>query len=140
MDHINLLLNEQDFGLIKFIRVNKGVMSLDNLKQERNGLLCLTQIIRTHNVELRFWIKVLALLLVDVINTYRMSEDIENIEIICDILDAALTALSYILKTFSKELKDSLELRENPFNTFISDLLNFNVEGMMSYAGEPMEV
>jgi hypothetical protein len=43
--------------------------------------------------------------------------------------------LSYILKTFSKELKDSLELRENPFNTFISDLLNFNVEGMMSYAG-----
>ena len=32
-----------------------------------------------------------------------------------------------------------MESRENPFNRFLPALLNFNVEGMMSYAGEPME-
>lgn len=55
-------------------------------------------------------------------------------------MDAALTALAYLIKTFSRELKDLLLPRENPFNSFILPLLAFDVEGMMSYAGEPMEV
>ncbi len=102
--------------------------------------MCLTQIIRTHNVELRLWIKNIALLLVGIINHYKGSEDIDHIEPICDILDAALTALSYIFKTFSKEVRDLLDQKDNPFSQYVGDLLNFNVEGMMSYAGEPMEV
>ncbi len=31
-----------------------------------------------------------------------------------------------------------LEQRDNPFNNFINEILNFNVEGMMTYAGQPM--
>ena len=137
---INLLLNDNDWRLVRFITKNTNKPSLDNLKQLRNGLMCLTQIIRTHNVELRFWIKNIALILVDIINHYKGSEDIDHIEPICDILDAALTALSYIFKTLSKELRELLEHKDNPFNQYVGELLNFNVEGMMSYAGEPMEV
>lgn len=33
-----------------------------------------------------------------------------------------------------------LEPAENPFNGFVAELLNYNVEGLMSYAGEPMEI
>jgi hypothetical protein len=32
-----------------------------------------------------------------------------------------------------------MQPRDNPFNAFVGALLAFNVEGMMSYAGEPME-
>lgn len=49
-DLVNTLLNEKDWGLIRFIERNKSKNSLDSLKQLRNGLLCLTQIIRTNNV------------------------------------------------------------------------------------------
>lgn len=89
---------------------------------------------------MRFWVKGTALLLVDIINHFKATEDIDNIEPICDILDAALTALSYIIKTFSRELRDLLETKDSPFSQYIVELLNFNVEGMMGYAGEPMEV
>lgn len=49
-DLVNTLLNEKDWGLIRFIERNKTKDSLESLKQLRNGLLCLTQIIRTNNV------------------------------------------------------------------------------------------
>jgi hypothetical protein len=72
-DLINVLLNDRDWGLIQFIGKNNKKASLDNLKQLRNGLMCLTQIIKTNNVELRFWIKDISLLLVEVINHFKAS-------------------------------------------------------------------
>jgi hypothetical protein len=45
-------------------------------------------------------------LLIGIINQYKIYEDIDNIEVVCDILDAALTTLAYTLKTFGRELKD----------------------------------
>jgi hypothetical protein len=91
-------------------------------------------------VELRHWIKASSLLLVDIVNQFKETEDIDNIEIICDIIDAALTTLSYIFKAFSRELRELLEPRDNPFNHFVQRLLVFDVEGMMNYAGEAMEI
>lgn len=116
---VNLMLNEQDWGLLKFIHKNNGKPSIENLKHLRNGLLCLTQIVRTHNVELRYWIKDIALLISSVICNFKGCDEIDNIETVCDILDAALTVLSYTLKAFNKELKDLLESPENPFNQFV---------------------
>jgi hypothetical protein len=52
---INVTLNDKDFGLISFIKANSTKMSLENLKLTRNGLLCLSQIVKTHNNEIRFW-------------------------------------------------------------------------------------
>lgn len=46
---INLTLNDNDWGLIKFISKSATKTSLDNLKLTRNGLLCLSHIIKTHN-------------------------------------------------------------------------------------------
>jgi hypothetical protein len=35
-------------------------------------------------------------------------------------------------------MKDILEQKNSPLYDFVATLLDFNVEGMMSYAGEPM--
>lgn len=53
---------------------------------------------------------------------------------VCDILDAALTGLAFTVKTFSRELRD--DLQGSAFSDFFTELLDFNVEGMMGYAGE----
>lgn len=139
-ENIQMLVTDKDWGLLRFIESSRKRQGLENLKHLRNGLLCLNQVIRTNNVELRWWVREAGQLLVGTIEQFRGWDDIELIEPVCDILDAALTALAYLIKTFSRELKDLLLPRENPFNAFILPLLAFDVEGMMSYAGEPMAV
>lgn len=126
-DHIQLLVADKDWGLLRFIENSRKKQGLDNLKHLRNGLLCLNQVIRTNNLELRWWVREAGQLLVGAIEQFRGWEDIELIEPVCDILDAALTALAYLIKTFSRELKDLLLPRENPFNAFILPLLAFDV-------------
>jgi hypothetical protein len=65
--HIEKLLNQADWGLLRFIERSRGRNGEDSLKQLRNGLLCLNQVIRTNNVELRFWVRDAALLLVGIV-------------------------------------------------------------------------
>lgn len=77
----------------------------------------------------------MAHLLLKVIGQFKGSEDLDNIEIICDILDAALTSLSFLVRTFGRELRDEMNTPRNPYSSFLKELLEFNVEGMMSYAG-----
>jgi hypothetical protein len=104
LDHhmINLALNDPQWGLLRFVASSHSNSSLEALKHARNGLLCLAQIIKTHNIELRHWAKDIAHLLQTIINKFKNHDDIDNIEVVCDILDAALTALSYLIRTFSK--------------------------------------
>jgi hypothetical protein len=49
-DMINVVLNDGEWGLLRFIVKNHTRPTLDNLKHARNGLLCLAQIIKTHNI------------------------------------------------------------------------------------------
>ena len=76
----------------------------------------------------------------DIINRFKGWEEIEKIDVVCDIIDTAVTGLANTLKIFSKELRDVLEAPNNPLNAFVGELLNFNVEGLMGYVGEPVEV
>ena len=104
-DLINLALNDANWGLLRFISRNISKLTLDTFKQARNGLLCLSQILKSHNIELRYWAKETAHLLLNTINQFKNSDDLDNIEVICDILDAALTSLSFVVQTFSRELR-----------------------------------
>lgn len=133
---VEVALNDKDWGLLRFIGRNHGVQSSEGLKHTRNGLLCLSQILKSHNIELRYWAKEVAHLLLNTVNAFKGSEDIDQIEVICDILDAALTGLSFVVRTFSRELRDELTGQRSPYCAFLKELLEFNVEGMMSYAGE----
>lgn len=72
-DILDIMLNDNDWGLLKVLAKNKSKTSIESLKQLRNGLLCLAQIMRTHNVELRYWIKATSLLLVEIINQFKGS-------------------------------------------------------------------
>ncbi len=67
-------------------------------------------------------------------NLFKSNDDFDQIDLTCDILDATLISLSYILKTFSKEIQDVLEKSPNPLNIFLEELINFDLEQMMSYA------
>ena len=73
-------------------------------------------------------------------NRFAAFEDIDNIEVVCDILDASLTALSYLIRTFSRELREELNQPNSPYSSFLKELIDFNPEGMMGYVGEQMEV
>lgn len=101
-DLVEVALSDKDWGLLRFIARNQGVTSGEGLKHTRNGLLCLSQILKSHNIELRYWAKQMAHLLLNTVNSFKGSEDIDNIEVICDILDAALTGLSFVVRTFSR--------------------------------------
>jgi hypothetical protein len=68
------------------------------------------------------------------VNLFKSNDDFDQIDLTCDILDATLISLSYILKTFSKEIQDVLEKSPNPLNIFLEELINFDLEQMMSYA------
>jgi len=70
-DILDIILNDQDWGLVNYIFKNKSKKSVDNLKQLRNGLLCLSQVIRTLNIELRHWIRGISLQLIEVINEFK---------------------------------------------------------------------
>jgi hypothetical protein len=139
-DLINLALNDSNWGLLRFITRNIQTSGVESLKHARNGLLCLSQMLKSHNIELRYWAKEMAHLLLNVVNQFKESEDLDNIEVICDILDAALTALSFVVRTFSRELREEMVAKKNPYSAFLKQLIEFNVEGMMVYAGEEMEV
>lgn len=102
---MEVALNDPGWGLLQFIDKSSRKQSEESLKQARNGLLCLAQLIKTHNIEMRHWAVEIAHLLLQVIRQYKEYQDIDHIEIVCDILDASLTALSYLVRTFSRELR-----------------------------------
>ena len=56
-DLINVALKDGSWGLLAFIEQNSRKSSQEALKQARNGLLCLSQILKSHNNDLRFWVK-----------------------------------------------------------------------------------
>lgn len=103
---VGTVLNDPEWGLLKFITMSHSNLSSDSLRHARNGLLCLTQVVKTHNIELRHWAKDIAHMLLTIIKQFRHHDDIDNIEIVCDILDASLTALAYLIRTFSRELRE----------------------------------
>lgn len=70
-EHIDQLLNQGDWGLLRFIERSRGKTGVESLKQLRNGLLCLNQVIRTNNIELRFWVRDAAQLLVSIVEHFR---------------------------------------------------------------------
>jgi hypothetical protein len=72
-------------------------------------------------------VKDIASLLIGIINQLKTHQDVDNIEVICDILDASLTSLSYVIKIFAKELREELQQRNNRFTSFLLELLFFNV-------------
>lgn len=138
-DLVNQALNDNSFGLLRFISRHSHQKSPEALKQVRNGLLCLSQMLKSHNIEMRFWAKETSHLLLNCVSQFKGSDDLDNIEIICDILDAALTSLSFIIRTFSRELREEMSAPRSPYSGFLKELLEFNVEGMMVEAGEEME-
>ena len=137
---VGVVLVDQDWGLMRFISRNSNLQSMEGLKAVRNGLLCMSQLLKSHNIELRYWAKEMAHLLLNIVNQFKGSDDLDTIEVVCDILDSALTALSFVVCTFSRELREEMALKESPYTAFLKQLLEFNVEGMMTYAGEEIEV
>jgi hypothetical protein len=73
-DVLDIILNDKDWGLVVSLSRNKNKTKIENLKQLRNGLLCLSQILRTHNVELRHWIKPITTLLIEIVNQFKSYE------------------------------------------------------------------
>ena len=69
-EHVDLLLNDKGWGLIQFIKKSSAAGN-DSLVRLRNGLLCLGQVIRSHNLEIRHWVKGCALLLCEVVNRFK---------------------------------------------------------------------
>lgn len=138
---ISIVLSDDQWGLLRFIIKSHTKLTLDNLKNARNGLLCLVQILKTQNAELGSWAKEMSRMLLAVINQFKNEEDIDNIEVVCDVLDAALTGLAFLVKTFSEQLREELESKDvHPYSSFLKELIDFNVEGMMGYVGEEMEI
>ena len=130
------VIDDKEWGLLTFIMKSyEKRQSVDNLKHLRNGLLTLNQIVKTRNIELRHFVKNIVKTYLYIITNYQSYEEIDNIELICDILESCLTGLSLTIKTFHKEMKDNLEHKNSPLYEFVVPLLDFNVEGMMSYAG-----
>ena len=72
------------------------------MKNLRNWLLTLNQMIKTRNIELRHFVKNTVKTYLYIIKYYQTYEEIDNIEFICDILESCLTGLSLTIKTFHK--------------------------------------
>lgn len=70
----------------------------------RNGLLCLANVLKTHNGEIKYWADKIAKLLIKFINSYKQNDNIDQIDLTCDILDSSIICLSYLLKSYSREL------------------------------------
>lgn len=97
-----MIVNSQDYGLIRYIGSNKNGGNVEKLKHLRNGLLCLLQLLKTHRIELKVWIKSISIELVNIVNIFKVNEDFDNIESICDILEVSLNCLSICLGSYSR--------------------------------------
>lgn len=73
-DMLEVLLTNPDYGLLNFIALNASKLKIENIKHLRNGILCLSQILRTHNSEIRHWAKTIAELLVKIIEQYSQNQ------------------------------------------------------------------
>lgn len=93
----------------------------------RNGLLCLANVLKTHNGEIKYWSKKIATILIKTIHSYRQNDNIDQIDFTCDILDSSIICLSYLLKSYSRELDEFLNDPVRPLNNFVEDLINFNI-------------
>jgi len=72
------------------------------MKRVRNGLLCLANVLKTHNGEIKYWAKKIAQLLIRITNDYKNNDNIDQIDLVCDILDSSIICLSYLLKSYSR--------------------------------------
>lgn len=75
------------------------------MKKMRNGLLCLANVLKTHNGEIKYWARGIAGLLIRTIQDYRNNDNIDQIDLTCDILDSSIICLSYLLKSYSRDLE-----------------------------------
>ena len=76
------------------------------MKRMRNSLLCLVNILKTHNNEIKYWAFKISNFLVNFINIYKQNDNIDQIDLTCDILDCSLISLFYLLKSYSRELQE----------------------------------
>jgi hypothetical protein len=75
------------------------------MKNMRNGLLCLVNILKTHSNEIKYWSFRIVNLLINLINIYKTNDNIDQIDLTCDILDCSIISLFYLLKSYSRELQ-----------------------------------
>ena len=71
--------------------------------------------------------------MIEVIQTYKKNDNFDQIDITCDILDSSIICLSYLLKSYSRELEKELNDPQQPLSSFVEELINFNIEGQMTY-------
>ena len=62
------LFEHQSFGILNFLQANCGHFDTERMKRMRNGLLCLSNVLKTHNGEIKYWAKKIAQLLIKSIN------------------------------------------------------------------------
>ena len=103
------------------------------MKKMRNGLLCLANVLKTHNGDIKYWALGIANALIRSINEYKSNDNIEQIDLTCDILDSSIICLSYLLKSYSRELETFINDPSQPLSNFVEELINFDLEGQMSY-------
>jgi hypothetical protein len=56
-EFLSVLFSDKEHGLLKFIRENKPKKKIENLKHLRNGILCLSHVLKTHNTEISGWVR-----------------------------------------------------------------------------------
>ena len=58
----------------------------------------------------------------------------DQIDTFCDIVEGALVCQAYNIKSFPRELNELITSPKQPMSNFVQTLINFDVEGMMTYA------
>lgn len=105
---LETLFDHKDYGILISLQSLAGKMDLESMKKIRNQLLCLANVLKTHNSEIKYWAKKIAQLLIKIIQDYKNNDNIDQIDLVCDILDSSIICLSYLLKSYSRELDEFL--------------------------------
>lgn len=116
---LETLFDHKDYGLLVSLQNHTGKEDLESMKKIRNGLLCLANVLKTHNSEIKYWTKRIAQMLLKIIHDYKNNENIDQIDLTCDILDSSIICLSYLLKSYSRELEDYFNDPSQPLSKFV---------------------
>ena len=99
---LETLFEHPQYGILVFLQANCGQLDQERMKRMRNALLCLGNVLKTHNGEIKYWAKKIATLLIKSINSYKQNDNIDSIDLTCDIMDSSIICLSYLLKSYSR--------------------------------------
>ena len=72
------------------------------MKSLRNGVLSLSNILKTQNHELRKWAKEIVIICTNIIQFYKDKDS--YMEVTTEILESTVTCLTYLVKAYSSEL------------------------------------